>query len=80
MNEINFILHPIDGFISTLHTFGRSNNWNVHIHALVAEMAIGDNTTYRKVNFFLFLKNILVKRNLELLKIRFILIMIMDSM
>lgn len=42
------------GFILTLHTFGRSNNWNVHIHALVAEMAIGDNTAYRKVNFFPF--------------------------
>lgn len=42
------------GFILTLHTFGRSNNWNVHIHALVAEMAMGDNTPFKKIQFFPF--------------------------
>lgn len=42
------------GFILTLHTFGRSNNWNVHIHALVAEMAMGNNTPFKKIHFFPF--------------------------
>lgn len=40
------------GYILVLHTYGRDNKWNVHIHALVAEMAMGDSTPYRKVDFF----------------------------
>ena len=30
------------------------NKWNTHIHALVAEMAMGDVTAYKKVDFFPF--------------------------
>lgn len=39
------------GFILVLHTFGRDNKWNVHIHCLLAEAALG-NTKSKKVNFF----------------------------
>lgn len=42
------------GYILVLHTFGRDNKWNTHIHALVAEMAMGDITAYKKVDFFPF--------------------------
>lgn len=41
-------------FFLTLHTFDRSNNLNVHIHVLIAEMVMVDNTAYHKVNFFPF--------------------------
>lgn len=39
------------GFILTLHTFGRDDKWNVHIHCLIAERLIskfGD----KKIDFF----------------------------
>lgn len=39
------------GFILVLHTFGRDNKWNVHIHCLLAEAALG-NTKSKKVDFF----------------------------
>lgn len=39
------------GFILVLHTFGRDNKWNVHIHCLLAEAALG-NTKSKKINFF----------------------------
>lgn len=42
------------GYVLVLHTFGRDNKWNTHIHALVAEMAMGDKTAYKKVDFFPF--------------------------
>lgn len=31
------------GFILTLHTFGRDDKWNVHIHCLLSETALGEN-------------------------------------
>lgn len=39
------------GFILVLHTFGRDNKWNVHIHCLLVEAALG-NTKSKKVDFF----------------------------
>lgn len=30
------------GFVLTLHTFGRDGKWNVHIHCLLSEFALGD--------------------------------------
>lgn len=42
------------GYILVLHTYGRDNKWNTHIHALVAEIAMGDNTVHKKVDFFPF--------------------------
>ena len=47
------------GFILVLHTFGRDDKWNVHIHCLIAERALGINSE-RKVDFFPF--NMLKKR------------------
>ena len=42
------------GFIQVLHTFGRPMNWNPHIHALVAEVAMGNNTIEKKIDYFPF--------------------------
>ena len=42
------------GFILTIHTFGRDNKWNPHIHCLIAEMDMGNNTVYKKIDFFPF--------------------------
>lgn len=39
------------GFILVLHTFGRDDKWNVHIHCLIAELALG-NDLEKKINFF----------------------------
>lgn len=40
------------GFIQVLHTFGRPINWNPHIHALVAEVAMGNTKIEKKMDFF----------------------------
>ena len=47
------------GFILTLHTFGRDDKWNVHIHCLLSEFALGNNTL-KKMDFIPF--NMLRKR------------------
>jgi len=39
------------GFISVIHTYGRDNKWNVHLHCLLAE-ASADNNTIKKIDFF----------------------------
>lgn len=41
------------GFILTLHTFGRDDKWNVHIHCLYSEIALG-NTSSKKFDFIPF--------------------------
>ena len=41
------------GFILTLHTFGRDNKWNVHIHCLYSEIALG-NSKSKKFDFIPF--------------------------
>ena len=41
------------GFILTLHTFGRDDKWNVHIHCLLSEFALGNNYD-RKIDFIPF--------------------------
>lgn len=43
--------HLKPGFILVLHTFGRDDKWNVHIHCLIAELALG-NFKEKKINFF----------------------------
>lgn len=45
--------HLIPGFILTLHTFGRDDKWNVHIHCLLSEWVLGDNKE-RKIDFIPF--------------------------
>lgn len=42
------------GFILTIHTFGRDNKWNTHIHCLIAETLMGNNNIYKKCDFFPF--------------------------
>ena len=41
------------GFILTLHTFGRDDKWNVHIHCLYSEVALG-NSKSKKFDFIPF--------------------------
>ena len=41
------------GFILTLHTFGRDDKWNVHIHCLYSEIALGKNGS-KKFDFIPF--------------------------
>lgn len=41
------------GFVLTLHTFGRDDKWNVHIHCLLSEFALGNNYD-RKIDFIPF--------------------------
>lgn len=41
------------GFILTLHTFGRDDKWNVHIHCLLSEFALGNNFE-KKIDFIPF--------------------------
>ena len=54
----NLNLSP--GFILTLHTFGRDDKWNVHIHCLLSEYALGINNIKKKIDFIPF--NMLRKR------------------
>lgn len=41
------------GFILTLHNFGRDDKWNVHIHCLLSEFALGLNGE-KKIDFIPF--------------------------
>jgi len=47
------------GFICVLHTFGRSLQWNPHIHVLLSEGGSGNNSVWRNVKHFnyAFLRN-----------------------
>ncbi len=38
------------GFILVLHTFGRDDKWNPHIHALIAELGVNNNNC-KKIDF-----------------------------
>jgi hypothetical protein len=40
------------GFICVLHTFGRSLQWNPHIHVLLSEGGAGNRTLWRPVKHF----------------------------
>ena len=40
------------GFICVLHTFGRSLQWNPHIHVLVSEVAVGRITPWKRLTHF----------------------------
>lgn len=58
-DTLNYTIHKFKksekfslGFISCLHTFGRSMSFNPHIHVLFCEYASGISTIYRKVPIF----------------------------
>lgn len=42
------------GFICVLHTFGRSLQWNPHIHVLISEGATGNFSVWRPIKHFNF--------------------------
>lgn len=74
-NRKHLSKHP--GFFCFLHTFGRSLNWNPHIHVLIAE-TIFDGTNFKKCNYFdydalsrRFQVNLLYKLELYLGKVKF---------
>lgn len=46
-------LNLLPGFVLTLHTFGRDDKWNVHIHCLLSEFALGNNYE-KKMDFIPF--------------------------
>ena len=46
-------LNLVPGFILTLHTFGRDDKWNVHIHCLLSEHTLGDYCE-KKIDFIPF--------------------------
>ncbi len=52
-------LNLVPGFILTLHTFGRYDKWNVHIHCLLSEYTLSDYCE-KKIDFIPF--NMLRKR------------------
>lgn len=52
-SENNKSLEFKPGFVLTLHTFGRDDKWNVHIHCLLSEFALGYNTV-KKIDFIPF--------------------------
>lgn len=60
-DTIKFVFHQFNksedftpGFISVLHTFGRSLQWNPHIHVLLAEGGAGNFTPWRVIKYFNF--------------------------
>lgn len=57
------------GFVLTLHTFGRDDKWNVHIHCLLSEFALGKSLE-KKIDFipFAMLRKRFQKTLLDLLE------------
>jgi hypothetical protein len=57
--NINKSQHFTPGFICVLHTFGRSLQWNPHIHVLISEGGSGNIDAWRNVKHFnyTFLRN-----------------------
>lgn len=41
-----------NGFFAFLHTFGRDLKWNPHIHVLIAEIKLGNNMSFKNMNYF----------------------------
>lgn len=54
VKELNKKENYKPGFILTIHTFGRDNKWNTHIHCLIAEVLMGNFKIEKKCNFFPF--------------------------
>lgn len=51
-SKINKSENFVPGFICVLHTFGRSLQWNPHIHCLVTEGASGNFSPWRSIKHF----------------------------
>ena len=58
-HKLNKSLNFTPGFVCTLHTFGRSLQWNPHIHVILTEGGLGDNNLWRSCKHFnyTFLRN-----------------------
>lgn len=50
--KINKTENFTPGFISVLHTFGRSLQWNPHIHVIISEGGCGNISVWRKMKHF----------------------------
>lgn len=55
-SKVNKTEHFVPGFICVLHTFGRSLQWNPHIHCLISEGATGNITSWRPFKHFNYLQ------------------------
>lgn len=53
-HKINKSENFTPGFICVLHTFGRSLQWNPHVHCLISEGGTGNTMPWRKVHHFNF--------------------------
>ena len=51
-HKINKSMNFTPGLICVLHTFGRSLQWNPHVHCLITEGGVSDNGFWRKVTHF----------------------------
>lgn len=51
-SKVNKREHFVPGFICVLHTFGRSLQWNPHIHCLISEGATGNITPWKPFKHF----------------------------
>lgn len=47
-----YLFKYMPGFFSFLHTFGRSLNFNPHIHVIIAENVLTRNKLFKKFNYF----------------------------
>ena len=54
--DLNKSKNYVPGMICVLHTFGRSLQWNPHIHCLITEGGFSDDGFWRKVNYFSYIK------------------------
>ncbi len=50
--KLNKSKNFVPGFICVLHTFGRSLQWNPHIHCLITEGGFSDDSFWRNVKHF----------------------------
>ncbi|WP_066715142.1 IS91 family transposase [Clostridium sp. Marseille-P299] len=55
-SKVNKTEHFVPGFICVLHTFGRSLQWNPHIHCLISESATGNITLWRPFKHYNYLQ------------------------
>jgi len=51
-SEKNKKLQYTPGIVTVIHTFGRDLKWNPHIHMIVSEGAIGNNSMWKRFDFF----------------------------
>lgn len=54
--DLNKSKNYVPGMICVLHTFGRSLQWNPHIHCLITEGGFSDDAFWRTIKYFSYIK------------------------